>query len=232
MRVLVPLLIRLIALLGAPIGFLPLCAASPTKPRDAGDTDAMIPAHTGGTEPNRTRPAVFARPTTVWMLFYTIFVFNISAELVFGVWATTYAEVSGLVPKNEAPLVATTFYWCYTSFRILTAFVSTFITPTKLIFFFGCARQAVTFICCVSSLTARVGLFHLRLSRSSASSWPSADHFVGHRHVGALAVVDRSCHERHRSCSNFRIRLCTLCTVRHATTRACCRAHVVFDQRG
>ena len=61
--------------------------------------------------------AFFARPSTLWLLFHITFLFNITAELVFGVWAATFADVSGLVPSADAPMVAATFYWCYTSFR-------------------------------------------------------------------------------------------------------------------
>ena len=117
----------------------PFCIASPVKP-DAGDAGAKPLQSASTMEPDPPQSSsVFARPMTLWLLFFTIFVFNISAELVFGVWATTFAEVSGLVPKNEAPLVATTFYWCYTSLRILTAFVSSCVSPTTLIFV-GCEQ--------------------------------------------------------------------------------------------
>lgn len=105
-----------ITVLCAVIALGPLCMKSPTKPPEAAaSAGAADPAEEGG---DKLQQASFlAKPSTLWLLFYTIFVFNISAELVFGVWATAYAEVSGLVPSADAPMVAATFYWCYTSFR-------------------------------------------------------------------------------------------------------------------
>lgn len=146
-------LFRFIALLCALIALGPLCIASPLKPPDAGDAGVRPSENTGTGEPDTLHSAasVFQRPTTLWLLFFSIFVFNISAELVFGVWATTFAEVSGLVPKNEAPLVATTFYWCYTSFRIMTAFVSSCVSPTTLIFV-GCEQATASMLISVHAV--------------------------------------------------------------------------------
>ena len=134
---------RLIAVLCGLIAVGPLCIVSPLKPPDPSDADAKQAENVTGTR--KPQRGIFEQPTTLWLLFFTIFVFNISAELVFGVWATTFAEVSGLVPKNEAPLVATTFYWCYTSFRILTAFVSSCVSPTTLIFV-GCEQTTASML--------------------------------------------------------------------------------------
>ena len=201
----------LVVILSGLIALGPLFLDSPRKPPEPEEEEGDA----------KTELAFFARPGVTWALFHLVFIFNITSELVFGVWVTAYAEVSGLIPKDDAPMIAATFYW-------------------------SCKHRCVRHISrslsgCISLLHRHVlpaadgrrlrlhlaDQAHLRLRLPSALRWAGSHPAKrrGRRILGA--AMDGRCGLRRRALAHLWLRLRDVCAAQHGAQRQDRGLHVV-----